>query len=67
MQSQSTEKRLSALETAQRPAPDGRTFMCDIGTDPPRHWIDGTEVDAALWRAWVPPRGPYVVDVSGYA
>ncbi len=61
------DKRLSALETAQRPGPDGRTFVCDIGHDTGRYWIDGTEVNAALWAACVPPHGPYVVDVSDHA
>ncbi len=44
------DKRLSALEQ-QRPAPDGRTFVCDIGSEQPRYWIDGTMggVCSSLW------------------
>ncbi len=44
-------KRLGALEAlARRYGGDGGEYVADIGSAPPRYWIDGCEVDGQTWQ-----------------
>ena len=60
----SLDTRLRRLEgSLPGPGDEGEVFTVDISADPPRYWIDGSEVSAAEYMRRVPP-GPFMVNIG---